>query len=131
METLSQTIALTPLNTTQNVLSLQIVPNPQNISPLSEHSLPQNNITPLPSEQTPSLNISPPSDVHGTSSARTEHAVPSAKIDANNLTIQQALDLFELLQARKSREADKSVNVDAQPVAGTQRSIVVLNTKNS
>ncbi len=31
--------------------------------------------------------------------------------------MQQALDLFELLQARKSKETDKSVMVEAEPVA--------------
>ncbi len=36
------------------------------------------------------------------------------------VTIQQALDLFELLQARKSNEADKPVTVEAQPVAESQ-----------
>jgi hypothetical protein len=30
--------------------------------------------------------------------------------------MQQALELFELLQARKSKEADKSVTVEAEPV---------------
>jgi hypothetical protein len=34
--------------------------------------------------------------------------------------MQQALDLFEMLQARKSKEADKSVTMDAQPVAFTR-----------
>jgi hypothetical protein len=38
-------------------------------------------------------------------------------IDANKLTMQQALDLFELLQARKSKEAEKSVTVEAESVA--------------
>jgi hypothetical protein len=38
-------------------------------------------------------------------------------IDANNLTMQQTLDLFELLQARKSKEAEKAVTVEAEPVA--------------
>jgi len=37
-ETLGQTIVLTPQNTTQNILSLQIIPNSQNISPLPEQS---------------------------------------------------------------------------------------------
>jgi hypothetical protein len=35
-ETLMQAIVLTPQNTTQNILSLQIIPNTQNIPPLSE-----------------------------------------------------------------------------------------------
>jgi hypothetical protein len=38
IETLGQTIVLTPQNTTQNILSLQIIPNSQNISPLPEQS---------------------------------------------------------------------------------------------
>jgi hypothetical protein len=38
-------------------------------------------------------------------------------INANKLTMQQALDLFELLPARKSKKADKSVTVEAEPVA--------------
>jgi hypothetical protein len=38
-------------------------------------------------------------------------------IDTNKLTMQQALELFELLQARKSKEVDKTVTVEAEPVA--------------
>jgi hypothetical protein len=38
-------------------------------------------------------------------------------IDANKLTMQQAVDLFEMLHARKAILADKSVTVEAEPVA--------------
>jgi hypothetical protein len=38
-------------------------------------------------------------------------------IDANKLTMQQAVDLFEMLHARKAMLADKSVTVEAEPVA--------------
>jgi hypothetical protein len=46
-----------------------------------------------------------------------ERATPPVVIDANKLTMQQALELFELLQARKSKEAEKAVTVEAEPVA--------------
>jgi hypothetical protein len=55
-------------------------------------------------------------DEQGTDAAIAEPATPPVSINANNLTMQQALDLFELLQARKSKEADKSVTVEAEPV---------------
>ncbi len=108
-ETLSQTIALTPPNITQNILPLQTDPNPQNtpllqtdpnpqiIAPVSEHSFPQNNTTLPPLEQTPPQNILTPNDEHGTSSAGIGRAVPTAEVYMNRLTMQQALDLFEML----------------------------------
>ena len=48
-----------------------------------------------------------------------ERASSTEIIDANKLTMQQALELFELLQARKSKESEKSVTVEAEPVART------------
>jgi hypothetical protein len=60
-ETLMKTITLTPQNTPQNILSLQVVPNSQNISPRPEQSPSQIHSAPHPLEQPPSLNISPPS----------------------------------------------------------------------
>jgi hypothetical protein len=115
-ETLRQAIVLTPQNTPQNILSLQIVPNSQNISPPPEQSSPQNNSAPPPLEQSPSRNIPPPSGLM-TDPARAERAASPVVLDANNLTMQQALDLFELLQARKSKEAEKAVTVEAEPVS--------------
>ena len=100
LKELGQTIILTPQNTTQNILSLQIIPNSQNISSLPEQSPPQSNSSHPSLEQSPSQNIPPPSDEQMTDSARTERAASPVVIDANNLTMQQALDLFELLQAR-------------------------------
>ncbi len=100
IEELSQTIALTPQNNTQNILPLQTDPNPQIIAPIPEHSFPQNNTTLLPLEQTPPQNILTLNDEHGTSSAGIGRTVPTASVDTNKLTMQQALDLFEMLQAR-------------------------------
>jgi hypothetical protein len=111
-ETLGQAIVLTPQNTTQNILSLQVVPNPQNIPP-PEQSSPQNHSAPPSLEQPLSLNIPPPSGEQMTDPpvAEQQYVLGSSPeiIDANKLTMQQALDLFELLQARKSKEAEKPV----------------------
>ncbi len=120
-ETLGQTIILTPQNTPQNILSLQVVPNSQNIPSLAEQSSPQNHSAPPPLEQSPPLNIPLPSgeQMTDTPAAGQPHVLgPSMEtVDANKLTMQQALDLFEMLQARKSKEAEKSVTVEAEPVA--------------
>jgi hypothetical protein len=120
-ETLGQTIVLTPQNTSQNILFLQVAPNPQNIPPPSEQSSPQNHSAPPSLEQHRSLNIPPPSGEQMTDPpvAEQPYVLGSSPetIDANKLTMQQALDLFELLQARKSKEAEKPVTVEAEPVA--------------
>jgi hypothetical protein len=60
-ETLIQAVVLTPQNTSQSTLSLQVVPNSQNISLPPEQSPPQNHSAPPSLEQPPSLNIPPPS----------------------------------------------------------------------
>ncbi len=119
--TLMQAVVITPQNTSQNILSLQVVPNPQNIPPPPEQSSPQNHSA-LPSlEQPLSLNIPPPSGEQMTDPTVAEqpYVLGSSPetIDANKLTMQKALDLFELLQARKSKEAEKHVTVEAEPVA--------------
>ncbi len=116
-ETLSQAIILTPQNTPQNILSLQVVPNSQNIPSLPEQSSPQIHSVPPPLEQPPSLNIPQPIDEQMTDPPGTQRSPSPETIDANKLTMQQALELFELLQARKSKEAEKSVTVEAEPVA--------------
>jgi hypothetical protein len=114
---------LHPGNTPQNIFSLQITPNSQNMSSLPEQSLPQNNSSPPLSEQPPSQIIPPPSDEQRTDPAKAERASSPGIIDANSLTMQQAVELFELLQARKVKEAEKSVTVEAQPVAGAPASV--------
>jgi hypothetical protein len=116
-ETLSQAIILTPQNTPQNILSLQVVPNSQNIPSLPEQSSPQIHSPPPPLEQPPSLNIPQPIDEQMTDPPGTQRSPSPETFDANKLTMQQALELFELLQARKSKEAEKSVTVEAEPVA--------------
>jgi hypothetical protein len=81
METMvEQAIVLTP----QNIFSLQITPNTQNIPPLSEQSPPQNilplseqsptqdNSTPPPLEQSPSQINPPPRGELGTEQKRAE-----------------------------------------------------------
>ncbi len=100
----SEVIALSPQN------------NSQNISPPLEQSSPQIHPAPPPLEQPPSLNIMQP-DEQMTDPPGTRRSPSSETIDANKLTMQQALDLFELLQARKSKEAEKSVTVEAEAVA--------------
>jgi hypothetical protein len=103
-------IVLAPQNTPQNIPFLQVVPNPQNIPSPPEQSSPQNHFAPPPLEQPPSLNIPPPSDEQMTDppAAEQPYVLGSSPetIDANKLTMQQALDLFEMLQARKSKEAE-------------------------
>ncbi len=116
-ETLSQAIILTPQNTPQNILSLQVEPNSQNIPPPSEQSSPQIHSAAPPLEQSPSLNIPQPNGEQMTDPPGTHRAASPEIVDANKLTMQQALELFELLQAKKSREADKAVTVEAEPVA--------------
>ena len=106
---------------------------PQNISPSSEQSLPQNNSSPAeqshpqnisppqnnspPLEQPLLLNIPPPSGEQIVNPPGAPRSPSSEIIDTNKLTMQQALELFELLQARKSKEVDKAVTVEAEPVA--------------
>ncbi len=120
-ETRKQAAVLAPQNTPHNILSFQVVPNPQNIPPPPEQSSPHNHSAPPPLEQPPSLNIPPPSGEQMTNPPASEqpYVLGSSPetIDANKLTMQQALDLFEMLQARKSKEAEKSVTVEAKPVA--------------
>ncbi len=105
-ETLCQDVVLTPLN------------NSQNIPPPLEQSPPQINSAPPPIEQPPLLNIPPPSGEQMMTDPPVTHRASSPEIiDANKLTTQQALELFELLQAKKSKEVDKAVTVEAEPVA--------------
>ncbi len=104
-ETLCQDAVLTPLNDSQN------------IPPPLEQSPPQIDSAPPPIEQPPFLNIPPSSGEQMTDPPVTHRASSPEIIDANKLTMQQALELFELLQARKSKEEDKTVTVEAEPVA--------------
>jgi hypothetical protein len=115
----------------QSTLPLQIIPSPQNIpsnssvpdqsppqnivSTLPDQSPPQNIVSSLP-EHLPPQNIPSPQIGQQAGPTRTDHS-PFQDINANNITMQQAVELFELLQARKTREAEKSVTVEveAQP----------------
>jgi hypothetical protein len=106
----------------QNTFSLQIILSPQNISshsPLPDQSPPQNSVSSL-SEHLPPQIIPPPQIGQHAGPTRTDQS-PIQDINANNLTMQQAVELFELLQARKTREAEKSVTVEAQPVERAPR----------
>ncbi len=87
--TLMQAIVLTPQNTSQNILSLQVAPTPQNIPPPPEQSPPQIHSAPPPLEQTPSLNITPPSGEQMTDPPVADRAASPEVIDANKLTMQQ------------------------------------------
>jgi hypothetical protein len=91
--------------------------NPQNIPPPAELSSPQIHSSPPPLEQLPSLNISQPNGEQITDPPGAHRAASPETVDANKLTMEQALELLELLQARKSKEADKAVTVEAEPVA--------------
>ena len=96
-EAKTQAIVLSPPN------------NSQNISPPPEQSSPQIHSAPPPLEQSPSLNIPQPNGEQMTDPPGAHRAASPETVDANKLTMQQALDLFELLQARKSKEAEKPV----------------------
>jgi hypothetical protein len=104
-EARNQDIALSPQN------------NPQNIPPPSEQSSPQIHSAPPPLEQPLSLNIPQPNGEQMTDPPGAHRSASPETVDANKLTMQQALELFELLQARKSKEADKAITVEAEPVA--------------
>jgi hypothetical protein len=107
-ETLCQDVVLTPLNDSQNI------PPPLEQSPPQINSAPP----PIEIEQPPLLNIPPSSGDQMTDPPVTHRASSPEIIDANKLTMQQALELlFELLLARKSKEVDKAVTVEAEPVA--------------
>jgi hypothetical protein len=90
-ESLSQAIVLTPQNTPQNILSLQVMPNPQNIPPPPEQPSPQNHSAPPSLEQPPSLNIPPPGGEQMTDPlvAEQPYVLGSSQetINANRLTM--------------------------------------------
>jgi hypothetical protein len=88
-EARNEVIALSPQN------------NSQNVPPPLEQSSPQIHSAPPPLEQPPSLNIPQPIDEQMTDPPRTQRSPSPETVDANKLTMQQALELFELLQARK------------------------------
>jgi hypothetical protein len=100
-------------------------PNPQNIpSPTSlniSNPSPQNNTSPpnleLPSQISPNL---PPSDLLPQAAARTDQEQGQQRIDqnlnANNLTMNQALELFELLQSRRAADVVRPPTIEAQHV---------------
>ena len=104
-ETRNEDIPLSPQNNSQNI------PLPLEQSPLQVHP------APLPLEQSPPLNIMQPVSEQMTGLPRTPRPPSPETVNANKLTMQQALELFELLQARKSKEADKAVTVEAEPIA--------------
>jgi hypothetical protein len=118
-EAKNQTIVLSPQNNPQIIPppAEQSSPQIHSAPPPTEQSSPQIHSAPPPLEQTPSLNISQPNGEQMTDIPGTHLAASTETVDANKLTMQQALELFELLQAKKSKEADKAVTVEAEPVA--------------
>ena len=104
-ETRNEDIPLSPQNNSQNI------PLPLEQSPLQVHP------APLPLEQSLPLNIMQPVSEQMTGLPRTPRSPSPETVNANNLTMQQALELFELLQARKTKDVEKTVMVDAEPVA--------------
>ncbi len=119
--------------TTMNILNTQNIPtpNPQNILPL----LPQNISNPHPQNiqavgwiPAP-LNIEPPPQISPSQSSSTlspptatrteqeqEDQSTIQNLNANNLTMNQALELFELLQSRRAAEAVRPPTIEAQQV---------------
>ena len=104
-ETRNEDIPLSPQNNSQNI------PLPLEQSPLQVHPVS------LPLEQFPPLNIMQTVSEQMTGLPRTPRPPSPETVNANNLTMQQALELFELLQARKTKDVEKTVMVDAEPVA--------------
>ena len=107
-------------------ISLNIpTPNPQNIpSPTSlniSNPRPQSNTSPpnleLPSQISPNL---PPSDLLPPAAARTDQEQGQQRseqnLNANNLTMSQALELFELLQSRRAADVVRPPKIEAQHV---------------
>ncbi len=101
------------------------IPNPENISSPNTQNIPESQpqeqstapIPELPSQNSPSL--SPPSLLPPTA-ARTEQEQEEQRtiqnLNANNLTINQALELFELLQSRRAAEVVKPPTIEAQQI---------------
>ncbi len=121
--------------TTMNILNTQNIPtpNPQNILPL----LPQNisspdlqniqavgwipaplNIEPPPriSPSQPSPTLSPPTAT--TIEQEQEGQSTVQNLNASNLTMNQALELFELLQSRRAAEIVKPPTIEAASRSG-------------
>jgi hypothetical protein len=102
----------TPLN----ILDPQIIPSPTSLN-ISNPS-PQNNISPpnleLPSQISPNL---PPSDLLPLAAARTDQEQEQQRseqnLNANNLTMSQALELFELLQSRRAADVVRPPTIEA------------------
>jgi hypothetical protein len=92
------------------------IPNPQNISFPNTQNIPESQpqeqstvpILELPSQNSPSL---PPPSLLPPTAARTEQEQEEKRtiqnLNANNLTMNQALELFELLQSRRAAEVVK------------------------
>jgi hypothetical protein len=89
------------------------IPIPQNISPPNTQNIPESQsqeqstppILELPSQNSPSL---PPPSLLPPTAARAEQMPEEQRtiynLNANNLTLNEALELFELLQSRRAAE---------------------------
>ena len=92
-------------------------PNPQNIPIPSPQNIP-----PLPVPDHPSQNSShlPPPSLSPSTAARSEQVLEEQRaeqnLNANNLTMSQALELFELLQSRRAADVVKPPIIEAQQV---------------
>jgi hypothetical protein len=102
---LMQAVVLTPQNTSQNILSLQVASTPQNIPPPPEQSSPQNHSAPPSLEQPLSLNVPPPSGKQMTDPPVAEQPYVLGSLRrTSSQPMQQALDLFELRQENRRRQ---------------------------
>ena len=92
------------------------IPNPQNIPSPNSQNIPQpqahEQSTPLLPEHPSQINLvtHPPSSLLSTA-PRTEQ-----NLNANSLTINQALELFELLQSRRAADVVRPPTIEAQHV---------------
>jgi hypothetical protein len=95
----------------------QITPTPQNITTPSSQKISPPPILDPPSQISSTLPLlaSLPPTVPRTDQEQGEQRT-GADLNVNRLTMDQALELFELLQARRAREADTPSAIVAHPV---------------
>jgi hypothetical protein len=135
-EALVSSLILNPQSIPQSIPSLQINPDQsehnehQSIpSPFSpEHSQSQSSSPPLlpehslPTGNQPAFSLSIPQNSpfsqaeHGGTPPRAERTLSAGNMEGNNLTMQQAIELFEMLQERRARATHSLGMVEAQPI---------------
>jgi hypothetical protein len=92
-------------------------PNPQNIPIPSPQNIPP---LPVPDHSSQNSSHLPPPSSSPSTAARSEQVLEEQRaeqnLNANNLTMSQALELFELLQSRRAADVVKPPIIEAQQV---------------